>query len=431
MMALLAMRHQALNPAKLMQEIIDRFSYDLAKNLVPPSSRTSFEKQFKPSVTHAQANRERQRSPFMITPSRDEITDTLGNMLELREWRSANINGLNKEQRSGGLGGIIIEGEPGIGKSELVVNTLVMRGYEEVHDLNKAIKKPNFFYRMPVSMPTSEKENLLIKAFNEGAVVVVDEINSSPMMERLLNDLLMGNNPKAKDGETAPKPGFMLIGTQNPCSMAGRRVASTALSRRLISVALPEYPPDEIMSILLSKGIPAETAGKMLKAYEERRTFATINQCSPIPGFRDLMNLADIVSKGEHDLDTNPVLSKTNPPISDAFNAEEQDIIKTALTKSIQSISIFGGPNKAAKVSALNSIKNNIENQLNLANNKAATTDLLKQFAEKTSEYRFIKKTTTSFKIFKKEIQRILPLDNSKFEENTKKFTPCEGNKNN
>ena len=489
MMALLAMRHQALNPAKLMQEIIDSFSYDLAKNLVPPSSRTSFEKQFKPSVTNAQANREWQSSSFMITPSRDEITDKLDDMLELREWRSANINGLNKEQRSGGLGGIIIEGEPGIGKSELVVNNLIMRGYEEVRDLNQAIEKQKFFYRMSVTMPTSEKEKLLIKAFNEGAVVVVDEINSSPMMERLLNDLLMGNNPKAKDGETAPKPGFMLIGTQNPCTMAGRRVASTALSRRLISVALPEYPSAEIISILLSKGIAASTAENMLQAYEERRTFAKINQCSPIPNFRDLMKLADAVLRGKPVLETNPVLNETkcasgeagltstvvseaaidldkkesilsfkysdcsserpsndigdifyktspeahetNPNISGAFNHEEQLKIKTALTKSIQSISIFGGPNKASKVSALNSIKTDIESKLKLTHDKAEITDLLKQFAGKTREYRFIKKTTTSFKIFKKEIQSILPPDQCKYEENLKKFTPCKGNKNN
>ena len=68
---------------------------------------------------------------------------------------------------------------------------------------------------------------LLEKAFNEGAVVIIDEMNSSPMMEHTLNAMLMGFHPETH--ERPLKPGFMLLGTQNPISMAGRRATSTAL----------------------------------------------------------------------------------------------------------------------------------------------------------------------------------------------------------
>jgi MoxR-like ATPase len=145
---------------------------------------------------------------------------------------------------------------------------------------------------MPVSMGLDDKENLLIKAFNEGAVVMIDEINSSPMMERLLNDLLMGKNPR--DTTRAPeKPGFMIIGTQNPISMAGRRAASTALKRRLITTELPEYNTTEISEILLQKGVPEEDARLMIDVYESKRGEAIAGNLNLIPNFRHLMTLAD------------------------------------------------------------------------------------------------------------------------------------------
>ena len=67
---------------------------------------------------------------------------------------------------------------------------------------------------MPVSMPLDEKEKLLLKAFHEGAVVVIDEINSSALMERLLNTLLMGKTPRGRDSQ---KTGFYDNRNSKPC----------------------------------------------------------------------------------------------------------------------------------------------------------------------------------------------------------------------
>src|SRR3989338_5997055 len=95
-------------------------------------------------------------------------------------------------------------------------------------DLKTPAKTELPFYRMPVNFSLEKKQELLLKAFREGAVVVIDEINSSPMMESLLNDLLMGKMPDdpsitIADGKRVNKPGFLVIGTQNPITMEGRR----------------------------------------------------------------------------------------------------------------------------------------------------------------------------------------------------------------
>lgn len=296
-MAILTLSRFKKNPKQDVNQIVNHFSYELVKQLVPPEKKAAFDKQFKPdnlvdlTLVQKQPTPEKE-STFLITPSRQPLVELLNDLLDLRQLRHDPTITLNDTQKKGGLGGMIIQGAPGIGKSELVIAALVARGYEEQHDFKTPATSKNPFYRMPAGMSPSKKEELLIKAFNEGAVVMIDEMNSSPSMERLLNDLLMGKNPKRKE-DVIEKPGFMVLATQNPVTMEGRRLASTALLRRCINIDLPEYSPDEIKTILLGKGVKLDEAESMMAAYEENRAFAIKNRLSPVPNFRNLMQTAD------------------------------------------------------------------------------------------------------------------------------------------
>jgi hypothetical protein len=143
--------------------------------------------------------------------------------------------------------------------------------------------------------------------------VIIDEINSSPMMERLLNDLLMGKTPEGKRPE---KPGFMLIGTQNPVTMAGRREQSVALSRRLIKAVLPNYTAEEMTLILVNKGLTEDLSLRLIKLYEQNRREAQLKNRTPWPTFRDLLRVAEEAklhqnqthSNTLHLLDINPIV---------------------------------------------------------------------------------------------------------------------------
>ena len=293
MMALLTLTRAQNHPEQKLEDIAEHFTYALAKNLVPQTKRAEFDTQFKPkNPIPLKRNIINDARQFCITPSRQALSQQMNDFIQLRQWRRTSYDSLNIQQKSGGLGGMIIEGEPGIGKSELVIAELVTNGYKEVHDFTHLTTEENLFYRMPVSIPLSEKEALLIKAFHEGAVVMIDEINSSPMMERLLNDLLMGKNPRPIEG-VVTKPGFMVIGTQNPVTMSGRRVASTALQRRLMTIELPEYSSEEIKTILLAKGIQDLEVDAMVEAYESNRAYAIQKNLSPVPNFRNLIDLAE------------------------------------------------------------------------------------------------------------------------------------------
>lgn len=148
------------------------------------------------------------------------------------------------------------------------------------------------FYRIPASMSIDDKLSLLLKAFDQGAIVIIDEINSAPMMERKLNHLLMGRTP---EGKRPSKPGFMVIGTQNPAEMGGRKKTSTALARRIITLKISDYNQDEIIELLTAKGMDGENASLLAKAYHRQVNHAAANQLEPAPTFRRVLQIADKV----------------------------------------------------------------------------------------------------------------------------------------
>lgn len=298
MMALLTLSFYKHNlPHYNLIQVTRFIAFQVAKPLVPQEHWAEFHRQFKPTMeqlpTQSQPDALENQTEFYVSPSRREAHSWLNALLTLREDKASFSN---DAQKYGGLGGVILEGEPGIGKSELVTSTLLNQHFIEAHNYDAPLKQKNTFYRLPISMPLQEKEALLRKAFDEGAVVVIDEINSSPMMERLINALLMGQTP---EGKRPKQPGFFIIGTQNPAHMAGRREMSTALKRRTMTLTLEPYSSKEMEDILLHKGLEQTTAQNLVTAFTEQKSYAISSQLSPIPTFRDLLRVAKKVQKAQ------------------------------------------------------------------------------------------------------------------------------------
>lgn len=292
MMALLTDSHHKKHPELDLLCIAKHFSYAISEPLVPNRYKSEFAKSFspKPELFRIPVQSKKQDS-YILTPSREKVFHYINDLFDLREARRKQ----SEEKRTatqlyGGLGGIVLEGEPGIGKSEFVIHALKSMGYCEF-DETKIDKSSisNIYIKIPVSLSFTEKTSLLLKAFDMGAVVIMDEINSAPMMERLLNDLLMGIGP---DKKRPSSPGFMIIGTQNPISMAGRRAQSTALSRRMITMTLPDYPREELELILDCLGLPKNEIDELINAYIECRNEAISNRLKNVPTFRHLVSIA-------------------------------------------------------------------------------------------------------------------------------------------
>ncbi|KTD52730.1 hypothetical protein [Legionella quateirensis] len=285
MMALLTNSYCQKNPSVDRLDVAAHYAFKIAINLVPKSKKALFIERFKPQYPLPTTVSD-DHTEFLLTQSRMDSQQLLDDLLDLREWRQTFA--VNDTQRYGGLGGLTFEGEPGIGKSEQIKQTLLARGFKpmSINSVPKPGDKP--MYLIPVSMSYTDKEALLLKAFHEGAVVVIDEINSSPMMEKLLNSLLMGKTPQ---GNKPNIPGFLIIGTQNPVTLSGRRAPSNALSRRIITEQLPLYSKSEMLDILMKEGVQEIIARDMIAAFINNRQRAEKEHLSPGPTFRDLLHL--------------------------------------------------------------------------------------------------------------------------------------------
>ncbi|HBI22192.1 MAG TPA: hypothetical protein DDY37_06385, partial [Legionella sp.] len=260
MMALMVWSYTQALPhldALQVQNAAHHYRYHLAKALVPESHQLTFEEKFSPNslLTRLPRPNPAPDSHYVMTPSRSDVACQLHDVLQLSQARREMHDTAPDALRYGGLGGLVLQGSSGIGKSELVMQTLVAAGYQKrTHGVANAPVSlhDHVFYHMPASMQQDVKIQLLNQAFHEGALVVMDEINASPMMESLLNDLLMG---KTIEKNRPQQPGFFIIGTQNPPTMQGRRRPSPALARRLLTVTLPDYTRDEMKTILIHQGV--------------------------------------------------------------------------------------------------------------------------------------------------------------------------------
>ena len=229
MMALLTWQKHMQNPSvRQFLTLAKHYAYHIGAPLVSINDKEDFSLIFADYATQY-AYIPPKNSDCLYLPSRVSTLQFLDDYLALHHFRHTRSD-INETQRYGGLGGLIIEGNPGSGKSLLVKSYLAR--YAEFN-----------IVEIPMLLKSNEKQALLIKAFNQGAVVLMENLNTEPMMERLLNQLLMGKNP---DGSRPTNPGFFLIGIQSPASMAGRRLVSAALERRVQTCSLPPHTLEEL-----------------------------------------------------------------------------------------------------------------------------------------------------------------------------------------
>lgn len=187
---------------------------------------------------------------FVLTDSRQELFSFMCDFIAVRELKI-------QTNLKGGLGGIVVEGIPGDGKTHLVEAFLKGQGFKEVlpHEIGNTIQ--NAFCRLPANMTLEEKRECLLAAFYAGNIIFENEINTSPSLESLRNALLMGFD---EQGIASKNRGFMLFATQNPIYFAGRRATPSALKHRVATFVLTPYPQREVFQIVQKKNpqIPEE-----------------------------------------------------------------------------------------------------------------------------------------------------------------------------
>jgi hypothetical protein len=204
---------------------------------------------------------------FKVTASRERIFNIFEEALRIREAQMRGGKNLPS-----GRGGILLEGETGIGKSEMVKKYLQAKGFEDREGAEKRYYQITAF--------SKNVEQRIKEAFQEGAILLLDEVNLEPTLERLLNQYLTGTDGQ---GKSARKPGFFIFATQNPLTYEGREALSGALKNRLHGINVPSYSGDELAEIEtcypMRTGLSAKEAQTLAK--EEGESSAPHTEATP------------------------------------------------------------------------------------------------------------------------------------------------------
>jgi MoxR-like ATPase len=206
----------------------------------------------------------------------------LDNLFAIREKKITSANS------HAGSNGILLEGNSGIGKSYLLLEYLREKGFEDGDVVTReAAKSPEKRYYHIRTREVDEVKAILRKAFHEGAVVIIDEVNTLAI-EGTLNAYLSGTTP---EGEPAQHAGFFFAGSGNPASFGKRHVLSDALLNRFQKVDLKDYGRNDLMCIadMLQGGEASSVkTAKMVDRFLNAQQYARENRIARKPTPRDL-----------------------------------------------------------------------------------------------------------------------------------------------
>jgi len=214
---------------------------------------------------------------FFLTQSRRNPIRILDNVMTIRDSKIK-----HPELQKKGISAVLMEGEAGIGKSLLAINYLESKGFVSGKNQPNAEKK---YYHFTPSESLDVIKQTLFNAFHEGAVVIIDELNTLPL-ETLLNDYLSGVDV---NGSKPNKQGFTLIATQNPITYAKRQPLSTALQNRFQKINLKNYPLAELTEIMAQLSNSNEFAEKQVQQFSRAVKIAEAQNLHPKPTTRHLL----------------------------------------------------------------------------------------------------------------------------------------------
>lgn len=276
-------------PDKDLNRVFNYYALSILRPLLSGSNLQKFDSVFPQSAQNGSDLNEKQfLDGFEITESRKEAVKLLNAFLTLREYKRRNEYRLNDVQKFGDLASVVLESMPGQGKTEML-KALMKSAEIAAGDIHSLEEQENVYYYIPASLSLDMKERILRKAFDEGNIVIMDELNSSPMLEQLVNALLSGQTP---EGGKPKRPGFLLLGTQNPVSMDNRIAQTHAQSKRVLKLTLSDYPKQEMRQVISdNKGLSGIQKIALVEAFQRQQDFAKREKLTP-PNFRDLLRVA-------------------------------------------------------------------------------------------------------------------------------------------
>ncbi|MBP7709806.1 MAG: AAA family ATPase [Rickettsiales bacterium] len=259
--------YQAANSKKKSSEANDETVRELQEKTL----------RFIEAATTASEIAEIKTANFISTNATKEVEEALNLSLSIRQ-----------KQRNGelpnhacGLNGVILEGDSGVGKSVLIEAVFASKGVTEIKLGEEDFGEKQRYYKIDANLPLDKKREIIVKAFEQGNIVWIDEINSciDDGLEKILNAALTGEHPDGNEDKDkiarAHKPGFTLVSSVNSAGLEGRSLISPALLHRTTQPRvknLREYSVEDLTKIVthwLGEELDPSIAQNIAKDFKE------------------------------------------------------------------------------------------------------------------------------------------------------------------
>lgn len=219
---------------------------------------------------------------YRITRTRLKPLRALDQAFLIREFKIK-----HPELASKGTCGIIFEGEPGTGKTELAEVYLKHLGYM-LADENTDLKTGKYYFNLSAVNDTTYSR-MVIKALHAGIPVIDNEMNTRDL-EGVLNNVLSGVD---SDQQRAKQAGFIYLGTQNAAyCLDYREEQSAPLLNRFQKVYFKQYSVDELVDLARFFGCSSYTADRLVEEYESAVEYAAKHHKTPAPNARNFTTVA-------------------------------------------------------------------------------------------------------------------------------------------
>lgn len=248
------------------------------------------------TIASLNARMNHQNGSFKVTECRQNVFRLMQDQVKMQKLKNKYV----ALRDFGAVGGCLMEGESGIGKSRYAIELAESLGYRNGDMLATGSEAAaDCYYFISPNLDASAYatasdalEQRLITLFHAGALVIIDELNSFELekmlaLEKVLNALMSGVDLSMQKAKNA---GFFVFASQNPVHYIGRKKLAVPLENRMFKLELLDYSQKSLTQIAQQTGLHPLFAKASAAFFHQSTLKRGQNASLETPNFRSYLD---------------------------------------------------------------------------------------------------------------------------------------------
>lgn len=248
------------------------------------------------TIASLNARMNHKNGSFKVTECRQNVFRLMQDQVKMQKLKNKYV----ALRDFGAVGGCLMEGESGIGKSRYAIELAESLGYRNGDMLATGSEAAaDCYYFISPNLDASAHatasdalEQRLITLFHAGALVIIDELNSFELekmlaLEKVLNALMSGVDLSMQKAKNA---GFFVFASQNPVHYIGRKKLAVPLENRMFKLELLDYSQKSLTQIAQQTGLHPLFAKASAAFFHQSTLKRGQNASLETPNFRSYLD---------------------------------------------------------------------------------------------------------------------------------------------